>query len=141
MSAQPSEEPRGMVPRAELYRALARVDDLRAEINELRRRLGLDHSAKLHLQYALRLTRVEAQVLCYFLAHKFASRAAMHAAIYDDGPDAPEIKILDVYACKLRKKLAAADAPENSIETIWGTGWRISDAGRAWLEAIIEGGK
>jgi len=142
MSAQPAEEPRGMVPRAELYRALARIDDLRAEIVELRRRLGgMEPTAYLSLQRALCLTRGEAQILGHMIASKSVSKRAIYAAMYDDNPDAPSIKILDVYACKLRTKLRTANAPENWIETIWGSGWRISDEGRAWLEAIIEGGK
>lgn len=36
--------------------------------------------------------------------------------------DAPEIKIVDVYVCKIRKKLAGLGV---SIETIWGSGYRM----------------
>ncbi len=44
------------------------------------------------------------------------------------GMDEPEIKIIDVFICKLRKKLAAACDGEQYIETIWGSGYRLHDA-------------
>ena len=39
------------------------------------------------------------------------------------GMDEPEIKIIDVFVCKLRKKLANASGGKNYIETIWGRGY------------------
>jgi two-component system, cell cycle response regulator CtrA len=39
------------------------------------------------------------------------------------GMDEPEIKIIDVFICKLRKKLANASGGKNYIETIWGLGY------------------
>jgi len=44
------------------------------------------------------------------------------------GMDEPELKIIDVFICKLRKKLAAACDGEQYIETIWGSGYRLRDA-------------
>lgn len=46
------------------------------------------------------------------------------------GRDEPELKIIDVFICKVRKKLAArgGDAVGQQIETVWGRGYRISDA-------------
>ena len=38
------------------------------------------------------------------------------------GMDEPELKIIDVFICKLRKKLAAAPEGANYIETAWGPG-------------------
>jgi two-component system cell cycle response regulator CtrA len=35
----------------------------------------------------------------------------------------PELKIIDVFVCKLRKKLAAATNGEKYIETVWGRGY------------------
>ena len=43
------------------------------------------------------------------------------------GMDEPEIKIIDVFICKLRKKLAAATEGENYIETMWGRGYVLRD--------------
>ncbi len=46
------------------------------------------------------------------------------------GMDEPEIKIVDVFMCKLRKKLAAAGIT-NLIETVWGRGYVIRDPGHS----------
>ncbi len=43
------------------------------------------------------------------------------------GMDEPEMKIIDVFICKLRKKLAEAGAP-NVIGTVWGRGYMVRDA-------------
>ena len=47
------------------------------------------------------------------------------------GMDEPELKIIDVFVCKLRKKLTAATAGENYIETVWGRGYVLRDPERA----------
>ena len=41
--------------------------------------------------------------------------------------DEPEIKIIDVFVCKLRKKLADASGGVNYIETVWGRGYMLKD--------------
>ncbi|MBV7379490.1 response regulator transcription factor CtrA [Maritimibacter dapengensis] len=43
------------------------------------------------------------------------------------GMDEPELKIIDVFICKLRKKLAEATGGENYIETVWGRGYVLRD--------------
>ena len=43
------------------------------------------------------------------------------------GMDEPELKIIDVFICKLRKKLAEATGGDNYIETVWGRGYVIRD--------------
>ena len=43
------------------------------------------------------------------------------------GIDEPELKIIDVFVCKLRKKIAAANEGECLIETVWGRGYVIKD--------------
>ncbi len=50
------------------------------------------------------------------------------------GMDEPELKIIDVFVCKLRKKLAAATGGDNYIETVWGRGYVLRDP-------IDDGGK
>ena len=41
--------------------------------------------------------------------------------------DEPEIKIIDVFICKLRKKLANASQGRNYIETVWGRGYVLRE--------------
>jgi two-component system cell cycle response regulator CtrA len=43
------------------------------------------------------------------------------------GMDEPELKIIDVFICKLRKKLSTATGGENYIETVWGRGYVLRD--------------
>jgi two-component system cell cycle response regulator CtrA len=44
------------------------------------------------------------------------------------GGDEPELKIIDVFVCKLRKKLRDATGGDHFIETVWGRGYIIRDA-------------
>jgi two-component system cell cycle response regulator CtrA len=43
------------------------------------------------------------------------------------GLDEPEVKIVDVFICKLRKKLTRASGDKNLIETIWGRGYVLRE--------------
>lgn len=43
------------------------------------------------------------------------------------GIDEPELKIIDVFVCKLRKKLADAAGGTNYIETVWGRGYMLKE--------------
>ena len=43
------------------------------------------------------------------------------------GMDEPELKIIDVFICKLRKKLAASTNGAHHIETVWGRGYVLRD--------------
>jgi two-component system cell cycle response regulator CtrA len=47
------------------------------------------------------------------------------------GMDEPETKIIDVFICKLRKKLASASVGKNYIETIWGRGYVMREQAEA----------
>ena len=44
-------------------------------------------------------------------------------SVYYGGMDEPEMKIIDVFICKLRKKLASASSGKKYIETVWGRGY------------------
>jgi two-component system, cell cycle response regulator CtrA len=43
------------------------------------------------------------------------------------GMDEPEIKIIDVFMCKIRKKLAVASGGKDYIETVWGRGYLLRE--------------
>jgi two-component system cell cycle response regulator CtrA len=43
------------------------------------------------------------------------------------GMDEPDLKIIDVFICKLRKKLSGATGGDNYIETVWGRGYVLRD--------------
>jgi two-component system cell cycle response regulator CtrA len=43
------------------------------------------------------------------------------------GMDEPELKIIDVFVCKLRRKLYEASEGKNYIETVWGRGYMLRE--------------
>ncbi len=47
------------------------------------------------------------------------------------GMDEPELKIIDVFVCKLRKKLTTATGGDHYIETVWGRGYVLRDPSEA----------
>ncbi len=47
------------------------------------------------------------------------------------GIDEPELKIIDVFVCKLRKKLSNATGGDNYIETVWGRGYVLREPAEA----------
>ena len=53
------------------------------------------------------------------------TKEAILAQLYG-GMDEPEIKIIDVFVCKIRNKLAKAGLP-NVISTVWGRGYTVKD--------------
>ena len=57
------------------------------------------------------------------------------------GMDEPELKIVDVFICKLRKKLAAATRGESYIETVWGRGYVLREpmVNAEPLKAVVNG--
>ena len=54
------------------------------------------------------------------------------------GMDEPELKIIDVFICKLRKKLSVATGGKNYIETVWGRGYvlREPDDNEVYTESV-----
>ncbi|GGH47999.1 response regulator [Frigidibacter albus] len=53
------------------------------------------------------------------------------------GMDEPELKIIDVFICKLRKKLSEATGGDTYIETVWGRGYVLRDPNPAEQERRI----
>ncbi len=55
------------------------------------------------------------------------------------GMDEPEAKIIDVFICKLRKKLADATDGSNYVETVWGRGYVLRDPNGSENQAAANG--
>jgi two-component system cell cycle response regulator CtrA len=74
------------------------------------------------------LTGKEYQMLELLSLRKGAplSKEAFLNDLYS-GMDEPQLKIIDVFICKLRKKLAIASSGKNFIETIWGQGYVLRE--------------
>ncbi|SIS79944.1 response regulator transcription factor CtrA [Paracoccus saliphilus] len=56
------------------------------------------------------------------------------------GMDEPELKIIDVFICKLRKKLFEALGYDSPIETVWGRGYVMRDPAPVEERKVAVGG-
>jgi two-component system cell cycle response regulator CtrA len=55
------------------------------------------------------------------------------------GMDKPKPKIIDVFICNLRKKLAATGSGDRYIDTVWGRGYALRDGVREAASSIWSG--
>jgi two-component system, cell cycle response regulator CtrA len=97
------------------------LDDLHDRYSRLRDAFGQSLDAPL----SLGLTLHEARILGALLAKKQLTQTALMEFVYAEkvaDDDLPEIKIIDVFVCKLRKKLKAFDI---DIITAWGQGYGL----------------
>lgn len=125
----------------------ARTNPYLEEIARLRERVEYLEAENHQLKLALReevppipgieLTASERTVLGALLARDPASKDAVYNALYFDRiDDPPAEKITDVLVCKLRKKLTRKGI---EVETVWGTGWRLTPEMKARVRALIDG--
>ncbi len=84
---------------------------------------------------AFGLTKAEAQFMQALLPGRAVTKEALYAAI-DRRDDEVDIKIVDVLASKVRKKLRPHGV---EIETVWGTGYRLAPDMAARAEVLIAG--
>ena len=77
----------------------------------------------------LHLTAKEYQILA-LLALRIGSTLTKEMFLnhlYGGLDDEPDAKIIDVFICKLRKKLANASGGQDYIETVWGRGYVLRE--------------
>lgn len=100
--------------------------------------LNLDRREAAVLGKAVHLTSKEYAVLELLMLRKGMALAkeAFLNHLYG-GMDEPEIKIIDVFICKLRKKLAKAGA-DGLIGTIWGRGYILRSPEQVFHKAATE---
>lgn len=98
----------------------AENDMLRAKVAQLEALLGMRSPAPI----TLRLTGSEARVFGILMKREIATKETVMAGLYSDrADDNVEIKIVDVFICKLRKKLQSFALP---VETVRGQGYRLT---------------
>lgn len=118
-----------------------RIDELLARITAVVRRPRQAAAAPLRiggleLDLAARLARAEGRALAltvkeYDLLEALAQargRTLTKEDLVDrlyPTPGGPGARIIDVFLCKLRRKLSAAGAHQARIETVWGAGYRL----------------
>lgn len=84
----------------------------------------------------VRLTPSEYKILELFSLRKNTALSKEQCLnhLYN-GMSEPEPKIIDVFVCKLRKKIAAANNGDAGIETVWGGGYMLRDTPEQRLAA------
>jgi two-component system cell cycle response regulator CtrA len=91
---------------------IVNFDSKTVQINEVRVHLTGKEYQMLELLSLRKGTTITKEM---FLSHLYG------------GMDEPEIKIIDVFICKLRKKLAGASSGKDYIETVWGRGYILRE--------------
>lgn len=90
-------------------------------IAELRERLAVNSSESEETgRHELGMTGKEFAVYEFLKRRGFASKRDILSGLYGVGDNIPEIKIVDVFICKLRAKLPMGER----IETVWGEGYK-----------------
>jgi two-component system, cell cycle response regulator CtrA len=114
--------------------ALLEADNarLRERVATLEDQLGMSVEASL----ALGLTPKEAQLFGLLLARDTITKEQALANIYGLRPDGdePEIKIIDVFICKIRRKLRRFGV---EITTHWGAGYSLDAENKARARALM----
>ena len=97
--------------------SLVNVGDLCVNLDAKTVRIGDVH---------VHLTRKEYQILELLTLRKGTpvTKSMFFNNLYG-GIDEPGMKIIDVFICKLRKKLINASSGKDYIETVWGRGWTL----------------
>lgn len=90
--------------------------------------LNLDSKTVRVKGYSIHLTEKEYQILELFSQRKGSTLTKEMILDYlYGGKDEPELKIVDVFVCRIRKKLAAANGGQHHIDTVWGRGYIMND--------------
>lgn len=79
----------------------------------------------------------EGKLFGILLKREMVTKQQAMDALYGDRPEADEaeIKIVDVFVCKLRKKLKPFDI---QVETIWGRGYRMPQKAKSVAAGLMQ---
>lgn len=102
---------------------IAHVYNLEARLEEVGAVVKAQPLASIQVLFGL--TVLEGRLLATLSDGRIHSKESLLSSLYfDRADDAPEIKIVDVFVCKLRKKLVGYPI---RIDTVWATGYRVAD--------------
>lgn len=105
-----------------LFHQKNRIETLEERIRQLEEALS---PADVPVRVEWCLTSSEARVFSHLTTRDHATKQSIMMAMYSDRIDVePEIKIVDVFVCKMRKKLKPFGV---EIITIWGQGYALKD--------------
>lgn len=99
-----------------------RIEMLEERIRQLEDELA-PKTAPVRVEWCL--TQSEARVFSHLTTREQATKQSIMLAMYSDRIDVePEMKIVDVFVCKMRKKLKPFGI---EIITVWGAGYALKD--------------
>lgn len=105
------------------------IQELNETIRQLKASLSpADLAHKFAVQFGL--TTKESRLLAALVEHGLKTKQQLMDALYLGAEDEPDIKIVDVFVCKVRKKMRPHGF---KITTIWGHGYSMSDEHREAL--------
>lgn len=105
-------------------------DALRHRVRDLEEKIGCHFETP--PQFGL--TRQEGALFGLLLKNPLVTKEFAISALYLHKQDEAEIKIVDVFICKTRKKLKPYSV---EIETVWGRGYRLPPESRAIAEKLL----
>lgn len=105
-------------------------DDLRARLRVLEEIAGANFESPPQFQ----LTRNEAAIFGLLLNNKLVRRTSMMSVLYLHDQDEADIKIVDVWVCKMRKKLKPYGI---EIATQWGEGYFLPPESKMSAQAAL----
>ena len=117
---------------ARIYALQKVIEGLEEKIAYLEDLLGMSLDAPIELG----LTPSEARVLGLLLKRDVATKDGLMVALYGRGNrEEAEIKIVDVFICKIRKKLKPFSL---TIETVWGQGYTMPKESKALFNKLFQ---
>ncbi len=115
------------------------VEKLEQENDELRERIRVHEEIvgiRIEVPLVFGLTSHEAMLFGLLLKRDLVTKEMAMLGLYGDRPNLdPEIKIVDVYICKARKKLKRFGV---EIETVWGRGFRLTAESKAIAQGLLD---
>lgn len=106
-------------------------DDLRARVRMLEQLAGVNFEAPPQFGF----TKNETVIFGLLLKNKLVRRESMMDALYDHKQDEAEIKIVDVWVCKIRKKVKPYGI---DVATQWGQGYFLTAESRAIAQGLLD---
>ncbi len=107
-------------------------DELHETVTQLKALL-IPADAAHHMALRFGLTAKQSLLVAALVEHGFKTRQQLLDAMYFGAEVAPDIKIVDVYVCKVRKKLRPHGL---DIVTVWGRGHSMSDKHRNQIKTL-----
>lgn len=109
----------------------AENDQLRDRVRELEAMVGISFETPPQFGF----TQKESVIFGLLLKQNLVRRTGMMDALYLHNQDEADIKIVDVFVCKIRKKLRAYGI---EIRTQWGEGFYMPPASKAIAQGLLD---